>query len=54
MLQSVLEGGVQENLGMAMIYTLISQAQEWVEVRGCAPCWCWVSAGSATVRGRLG
>ncbi|PSC71022.1 RWD domain-containing 1 [Micractinium conductrix] len=30
MLQSVLEGQISENLGMAMIYTLISAAQEWV------------------------
>ncbi|KAI3438059.1 hypothetical protein D9Q98_000502 [Chlorella vulgaris] len=30
-LQGVLDEGVQENLGMAMIYTLISSAQEWVQ-----------------------
>lgn len=29
----MLEEAVQENLGMAMVYTLISAAQEWVQVR---------------------
>ncbi|KAL4426114.1 hypothetical protein ABPG77_002700 [Micractinium sp. CCAP 211/92] len=29
-LQGVLDDAVQENLGMAMIYTLISLAQEWI------------------------
>lgn len=31
-LQGVLDDAVQENLGMAMIYTLISLAQEWITV----------------------
>ncbi|KAI7835902.1 hypothetical protein COHA_010205 [Chlorella ohadii] len=30
-LQGVLEDAVQENLGMAMVYTLITTAQEWVQ-----------------------
>lgn len=47
MLQSVLEGQISENLGMAMIYTLISAAQEWVTV-GAAP------SGRGRARGLLG
>ncbi|EFN55051.1 hypothetical protein CHLNCDRAFT_58090 [Chlorella variabilis] len=31
MLQGVLEEAVQDNLGMAMIYTLVTTAQEWVQ-----------------------
>lgn len=35
-LQGVLDDAVQENLGMAMIYTLISLAQEWITVGAAA------------------
>ncbi len=40
MLQGVLEEGVQDNLGMAMIYTLVTTAQEWVQVRAASKCSC--------------
>lgn len=35
-LQSVLDGQVEENLGMPMIYQLITAAQEWITEKGTA------------------
>jgi hypothetical protein len=35
-LQSVLDGQVEENLGMPMVYQLITAAQEWITERGTA------------------
>lgn len=32
-LQKVVDDQIQENMGMSMIYTLVSAAQEWMQER---------------------
>ena len=40
-LQSLIEEQIEANLGMAMLYTLVSAAQEWMRDKvGCSCCTC--------------